>query len=512
MKLINNFLYKIKFKLYLKYYLKIMRNRKSFKNKIRSLKLQFFDVEYNFDNYLTNKIFKNLPINLATFFRQYNFFKLIRPEKLNFFLLKSKTFNYPLTHEQIIILRKNGFIINNFISSSLFFLSCIKEFFLGILFFLIINFKSIINLVKIDKLSKNKIYIKNLTTDQIKSFKDQPNNIKNWLKEKFFLNNHILVHDNKYCKNYYNFNRLFLPELNTISEVFRFNFYFFKFIFLILIDSFFLRFKQFFIFSEIVKLCSSLSKNEDYYKNNFFFFNGTAFFRPLFSYNLGKNTFFIEYSLNQHFIYMSDDVKEKQYDWRNLTWSNYILWNDQQKKLFEENQDIKAKYYIFGPISFGLSKPIALKEKYENSILIFDSIPFRKSFTATYNVYSPNYFDNNIIKFLTDISNLDNKYSLYIKPKRKFYKDYSKKYKKFFKQNSKFNILHYNNSPEDVIKKFDKIICLPFSSTAYIAKNMNKEVCYYDVVGIHEDFDNIIKDIPIFRKFSDLKNWSESEK
>ena len=73
--------------------------------------------EYNFDNYLTNKIFKNLPINLATFFRQYNFFKLIRTEKLNFFLLKSKTFNYPLTHEQIIILRKNGFIINNFISN-----------------------------------------------------------------------------------------------------------------------------------------------------------------------------------------------------------------------------------------------------------------------------------------------------------------------------------------------------------------------------------------------------------
>ena len=325
MKLINNFLYKIKFKLYLKHYLKIMRNRKNFKNKIRSLKLKFFDVQYNFDNYLTNKIFKNLPVNLATFFRQYNFFKLIRPEKFNFFLLKSIRFNYPLTHEQIIILRKNGFIINNFISSSLFFLSCIKEFFLGILFFLIINFKSIINLVKINKLSKNKIYIKNLTADQIKSFKDQPNNIKNWLKEKFLLNNHILVHDNKHCKNYYNFNQLFLPELNTISEISRFNFYFFKFIFLILIDSLFLRFKQFFIFFYFVKLCSSLSKNEDYYKNNFFFFNGTAFFRPLFSYNLGKNTFFIEYSLNQHFIYMSDDVKEKQYDWRNLTWSNYIL-------------------------------------------------------------------------------------------------------------------------------------------------------------------------------------------
>ena len=65
---------------------------------------------------------------------------------------------------------------------------------------------------------------------------------------------------------------------------------------------------------------------------------------------------------------------------------------------------------------------------------------------------------------------------------------------------------------KDMIKRFDKIICFPFSSTAWIAKEMNKKVCYYDVAGIHEDFGEIINDIPIIRNFSDLKNWSESEK
>ena len=100
---------------------------------------------------------------------------------------------------------------------------------------------------------------------------------------------------------------------------------------------------------------------------------------------------------------------------------------------------------------------------------------------------------------------MSNKHSLFIKPKRSgLNKIYSKKYKNYLYKNKKFNILKYEYSPQDIVNKFDKVICLPFSSTAYIAKLMNKKVCYYDVVGIHEDFENIIEDIPIINNFSDL--------
>ena len=343
-------------------------------------------------------------------------------------------------------------------------------------------------------------------------FSKQPNNILSWLKKKINLQDHLLVHDNYKSKEQYIYNRFFLPELNKISEITKFNFIFFKSLCFILLDLLFFRVKQIFIFSEIVKYSCAISKKKEEYKNSFYFFNGTAFFRPLFSYSLGNNVYYVEYSLNQNFIYFKGEKKVDQYDWKNLTWNKYILWNEEQKSFFQKNQILDANYYVYGPVSFGISKSIELKENYKNSILVFDSIPFRKSFISIYNTYAPNYFEDNIIKFLNDISKLSDKYSLFIKPKRSGLKKiYSKKYKNYLDKTEKFNILKYEYSPEDIIDKFDKVICLPFSSTAYIAKEMNKKVCYYDVVGIHKDFEKIIKDIPIINNFSDLQKWSNHE-
>ena len=64
---------------------------------------------------------------------------------MNFFILKTKKFNYPLTIEQIKFLKKNGFSINSLISNFLFFLFVVKELLRGLLFFLIINLNFILN-------------------------------------------------------------------------------------------------------------------------------------------------------------------------------------------------------------------------------------------------------------------------------------------------------------------------------------------------------------------------------
>jgi len=151
MKLIKRLVYKIKFNFFLKDYLKVMRHRKKFKNIISILKFKIFDIEYNFEKYFTNKIFDDLPISFSIFFRQHNFLRLIRPEKMNFFILKTKKFNYPLTIEQIKFLKNNGFSINSLISNFLFFLFVVKELLRGLLFFLIINLNFILNFLKYKK-------------------------------------------------------------------------------------------------------------------------------------------------------------------------------------------------------------------------------------------------------------------------------------------------------------------------------------------------------------------------
>ena len=510
MKVIKYFLHKIKYNIFLKDFLKIMRNRKKSKNYISILKFEIFDIEYNFEKYLSNRIFKNLPIDFSMFFKQYNFLRLIRPEKMNFYILKTKKFYYPLTKEQIIFLKRRGYDVNSFISNLLFFFYSIKELCVGFAFFFIINLSFIFNLTKFKKKINNELFIHNLSQNQINSFNKTTNNLQTWIKEKFNLHNHTLVHNNKFCKKKFRYNKLFLPDLNRLSEILKFNYYFFKYFLFVLIDLLFFRIKQISIFSEIVKYCCAISKNKDYYQGSFFFFGEQAFFRPLFTYSIGKNVFYIEYQFNIKSIYLKDGLKEKRIDWKNLTWSNYVLWNNAHKKFIEKNQIIQAKYYILGRISFGTLNFSEIDSKFKRSILIFDVIPYRRSFIASYNIYAESFHEEKILKFLGDIYKLSDEYSLYIKPKRKqFLNIFSKKYNNFLKKNSKFNILNPEYSPEDVIKKFDKIICFPFSSTAWIAKEMNKKVCYYDVAGIHEDFGETVNGIKIIRNFSDLRRWSQ---
>ena len=234
MKLIKYFLYKIKFNFFLKDFLKKIRNRKKFKNKISILKFEIFDIEYNFEKYFTNKIFDNLPINFSIFFKQYNFLRLIRPEKMNFYILKTKNFYYPLTNEQIKFLKKNGYNINSFISKFLFFLFSAKELITGLIFFLIINLSFIFNFLKFNKKINKELYIHNLSQDQINSFDKTSNNLEKWLKDKFNLQNHSLVHNNKYCKNKFKFNRLFLPDLNRLSEISKLTLFFKYFLFILM--------------------------------------------------------------------------------------------------------------------------------------------------------------------------------------------------------------------------------------------------------------------------------------
>ena len=516
---INKFFYKLKFRFFLKDYLVAMRKRKKFKNNFMLLKHDISDINYSFSNYFTKRIFKNIPIGVEVFFKQYNIYRLIEPDKFNFYLLKSKKIIYPLSNEQILLLEKNNYKVNFLLSKFLFQLYCLVEFIRGLAIFFLILFKSILNLILKRKYNKKYIYIKNLSSNQILSFSTEKNNFKLWIENKLNLNDFNLIHDNKKCKKLFIFNKFLIPEIYQFKEIIKFLYLFFKYNFFIFLDLLFLRSKQLLIYSEIIKLCCSLSKNKEELTSSYFFFNTNAFFRPLSTYALGKNVFFFEYSTNNRLIYYKDnknilvrDVNKKTADLftlKNSSWDNYIILDDDQKNRIQKHQLINAKYYNFGPISFGSSKTLDIDFKKNDSILVFDSIAYRKSHTSNFNALSATYIEENIIKFLDDISKLDEKNVFYLKVKRSSKnKHYSKKYLNYINKGN-FKLLDYRYNPEDVIGRFKKIICLPFSSTAHIALKLNKKVCFYDVCGIHQDFDDIFKNIPIIRSFQELKKWNK---
>ena len=484
-----------------------MRKRKIIKNKLAIIKSEISEINYNFKKYFIENIFNDLPINFSVFFGQYNMYRNIYITKINKILLKKETIIYPLTNEQIKILQKYNYVINIFLSKFLIFIDCIIELFQGILFFLITLSKSISNLITFRKFNKKYIYIKDMNENQINSVDSFDNNFKFWIEKKLNLSGHILVHNNPVCKKKFIYNRFFIPELYSLKEISKFLFLFLKFNIFVILDIIFLRFSHLLIYSEIIKLASSLSVRNEDLKNSYFCFNTNPFFRPLYTYGLGKNVYYFDISINDLPIYYEKKELTYNANVKKLTWENYLLWNEDHKKTIQDNQKLNANYKILGPISFGPSKHLSSDIKPINSILVFDTIAFRRSFLSSHNYYCYTYMDYNILKFLNDINNLEQKNSLYLKTKRNFNrKIYSKKYIKFIHK-SNFKLLDYRYDPEELIMKFDKIICLPFSSTAYIAKKFNKRVCFYDVCGIHKDFDIYYKDIPIIRSFSELQKW-----
>lgn len=508
-KLVRNFFYKIKFQLYLRDHLTVMRNREIIKNKLAIIKSEIAELNYDFKNYFIENIFNNLPINFPIFFGQYNMYRHIYPTKINKILLKKKKIIYPLRDEQIKILKKYNYEINTFLSKFLIFLACFVELFRGISFFLIFLGKSILNLISFRKFDKKYIYIKDMNQGQLNSINSFNRNFKFWIEKKLNLNDYNLVHNNPVCKKKFIYNKLLIPELYSLKEILKFLFLFFKFNIFVFLDIIFLRFSHLLIYSEIIKLASSLAIKKEDLKNLHFFFNTNPFFRPLYTYGLGKNVYYFDISINDQPIYYEKKELPYNANVKKLTWENYIIWNDDHKKVIQDNQIINANYKILGPISFGPSKHFFSDMKSDNSILVFDSIAFRRSFLSSHNYYGCTYIDYNILKFLKDINNLSQNNFIYLKTKRNMDKKiYSKKYKKFITK-SNFKLLDHRYDPEEVILKFKKVICLPFSSTAYIAKKFNKKVCFYDVCGIHKDFDNYYKDIPIIRSFSELQKWSQ---
>jgi polysaccharide biosynthesis PFTS motif protein len=510
MRRFSKFIFKLKFRLFLVKYLRVMRKRKKVKTDIEIIKSEIADIKYNFINYFINYIFKKLPIDFETFFNQYNLYRYIHTEKLNFSILKSDKLIYPLTNEQIAILNNHNHKVSYFMSKLFLILNCFIEFISGVCIFIFIIVKFIFNIITFKKLDKKYIFIKNYNTGQIRSLNNSTKSFKSWIENKLDIGNYNLVHNNPECKNYHTYNKFFLPELYKFSEIFKFIIFFLKVNILVFLDLLMMRSSQILIYSELIKLCCSMSKNKKSYENSYFLFNTNAFFRPLYSYRLGKNVFFFEYSTNNTGIYYTQKETRGTFTLKNLSWDNYIVWNEDQVNKIKNNQIINAKYYVFGPISFESSKKLSFNSVPQNSILVFDSIPFRRSFYSIYNFNPATYFDYNIIKFLNDIAKIDKKNSVFIKVKRNLDKKiYSKKYIGHLKK-SNFILLDPEYDPEEVISKFEKIICLPFSSTANIAKKMNKKVCYYDVCGIHNDFDKIFKNIPIIRNFTELQKWSQN--
>ena len=200
MKLIAKYNYILKYRFSLRNYLSCMRNKKKFVNKIDYVKSEIADIKYNFNKYLTQYLFKNLPISFEIFFNQYNLFRNIHSENFNFNLLQNTKISYPLTFEQIKVLEKNNLKVNKFFSKILLISNGLFEFIKGLFIFLIIIYQTILNIIFQKKFNEKYIYVKNLSKLQILSMVKTKKNFFDWVTNFLKLTDYKLIHNNSSCK------------------------------------------------------------------------------------------------------------------------------------------------------------------------------------------------------------------------------------------------------------------------------------------------------------------------
>ena len=161
--------------------------------------------------------------------------------------------------------------------------------------------------------------------------------------------------------------------------------------------------------------------------------------------------------------------------------SKNFVWTPSWGKILRDYNP-NSQVTSIGPVVFkDLSGYIDTPKEYtwaKKTILVFDVTP---KVNATGDSF---YSDIQMKQFILDIvQTIKNSYPeavIKLKPKREYSSGDSSVYRDFLKsQNSNINILRWNTSIIDEIRKSDLVICIPFSSPALISRYLGVPTLFY---------------------------------
>ena len=251
-----------------------------------------------------------------------------------------------------------------------------------------------------------------------------------------------------------------------------------------------------------------------------YLFHNSFIYRPIWSYvadKKGSDIIFYFYSINNEtFLGKDGNSASPNYIWQNMNWPKYLFWNEYSKNYYTQFCRKPFRSEISGPISLNhnrLDRNLLFREP---SISIFDVMPIRvssyRSLASPFEYYIPEV----AISFLKDILLVCEEHNIQMLLKNKYSFNSKKpiyhhpKYINFLlklSKNKNVIFIKPDTSPVDLIKATKLSIVMPFTSTAFISKTVNKPVCYYDSSGIISKKDMSTNDIEIIIGYKELKDW-----
>lgn len=479
-----------------------------------------FKKKINKNNFFFKFIYNDNNIDLELITRQIILHKLLNVKivsKLvffNFYFFKFFFLCIPINFQKYF---KRQLNLNSFFSSISFIFFLFYQLLKGLFTFLKILFS------KNKQMSKNSIFLFGFPDSSI-NYIENNNNFINWL-----IKNNPSNEKTIYYSSNVKFDIKGPSDFNIISKLhseifvdldFSKKIYFllwFIFLFIYSISScFILRWWHLFLLPETVKFRYVSLINNKHIPNKFLFTLSDLVYRPMWSYSLekkNKQTILVNYGPSISGINYDDEL---------IHYPGFITqsWNTRYEYSIEyikylKNKLIKDfKFTLFKDIDWlGSNYRFKLSTK-KKIITVFDSTPFNK-INQLIRLYFSELGDENFsIKFLKDIIEVckDLDYHLIIKPKKISDKEISDNYNNFLEQLSKYENISVVRevAPKLFFDISHAFISFPFTSTAVLAKNHDKNICFYkpSIITKQDNIQNL--GIPTIYNKLQLKSWLKS--
>ena len=254
-------------------------------------------------------------------------------------------------------------------------------------------------------------------------------------------------------------------------------------------------------------------------ERQYFFHNSTHIFRPLWTYlaeDRGNRIIFYLYSMNNYPITTQQHPKFIRCNhWDLVSWPEIWTWNKSSKLDLERTIKHNVNIKVVDPIWFSSSKKFNFgKFKSIKKVALFDIQPPRISHTYSLGNSIDYYNIENSKKFMHEVLLVAAKANYHVFFKRKRVnslvdKTYINHIDKLKKEYNNFIEIPPENDAISVIENVDKIISMPFTSTALHAQFLNKKSIYYDVTNSLLKNQIATYDIEIKTSMEELYDWLE---
>lgn len=268
-----------------------------------------------------------------------------------------------------------------------------------------------------------------------------------------------------------------------------------------------------FLLPETIK-CKYFSLiNKKNIPNKFFFTLGNLIYRPMWTYQLDvkqKENILINYGPSISGINFDNKILHYP-GFKTQTWSNRYEYSIEYVNYLNQILINPFKYKLFKDIDW-LDSDLKLNLSTKKRIItVFDSTPFNRIEQIQRLYFNDLGNEDFCINFLQDIIEICIELDFYLLIKVKKIEDLSisKKYTKFLKNLKNHDYLNVidNISPKYLFRLSNTIISFPFTSIGVLAKNNNKNVCFYKPYKIELQDQQQSLGIPIKYNKDQLKDW-----